>query len=596
MSHPETERHALRRRAWHAFAAHGDESALSSVPPLLARSWRRSRDCGVDPGLGVLPMNVEHGPVSDPRRDRLLQAARSMLDEIANDLVDAGLFAVVADSGGTILHRRGKTSLLDRAERINVVPGAMAAERITGTNGCGSALVEERVWSVDLYEHYCERFFEWADVGAPVFDPSSGALVGVIDLVLWNKTLTRELVLLAKTLAADVSRRFGDLGRGAAPRGPLRSEGPIRRASPLPDRPGIPATTTAPGARTVRRDGFDEIVGDDPALRAAIDLARRAAATDLPILLAGETGTGKELVARGIHRSSEKAAGPFVAINCGAIPQDLIAAELFGYVKGAFTGAAPGGRRGHFLRAESGTLFLDEITETSAGFQVALLRVLQDREIVPVGGDEAVAVNVRVIAATNRDVEEAVRAGQLRADLYHRLNGVCVTLPALRERVSDVPLLIEHVLGKFAAGTRVDPEVVELLCSYPWPGNVRELESVSRSAALLAGGGVIRLGDLPARILRADGHGPAASGPREPGSLRDAECRAIRDAIDACRGNARQAAKILGMPRSSLYRKLQRYGLMHRVRAARGSGERESRGPAGPAELALGAKTDRVAE
>jgi transcriptional regulator with PAS, ATPase and Fis domain len=319
---------------------------------------------------------------------------------------------------------------------------------------------------------------------------------------------------------------------------------------------------------------FCDVIGRDPGLRQLLDYASKAAATNVPVFIAGETGTGKELVARGIHQASRRATGPFVAINCGAISPDLVAAELFGHVPGAFTGATRAGRVGKFVQADGGTLFLDEITESSPAFQVALLRVLQEGEVIPVGSNTPVKIDVRVIAACNRRIDEALLQSQmLRQDLYYRLSSILLQLPPLRARNADIPLLAAHVLARLEPAREITAAALAALQAYAFPGNVRELQSILQRAALVAADNVIQMTDLPAHVLNgAQGTAEAPHDARDL-SLREMERRTLRAALIAHSGNARQAAKALGIPRSTLYRKIARLELTELLGSSR-SGRR----------------------
>src|SRR5215831_7020968 len=242
---------------------------------------------------------------------------------------------------------------------------------------------------------------------------------------------------------------------------------------------------------------FEQIVGTSPAIREALSQVSRVAPTESTVLITGETGTGKELIARAIHRRSRRAARPFVAVNCGAIPSALVASELFGHEKGAFTGALQR-RQGRFELAHGGTIFLDEVGELPAETQIMLLRVLQEREFERVGGCSPVRTNVRVIAATNRDLEAAIDDGSFRADLYYRLNVFPLDLPALRERRTDIPLLVEHFIDQCAKRARkqirgIDNDTSMLLQSYDWPGNIRELQNVIERAVIVADSDILTI-------------------------------------------------------------------------------------------------------
>ena len=286
------------------------------------------------------------------------------------------------------------------------------------------------------------------------------------------------------------------------------------------------------------------------------------------VLITGESGTGKELVARALHRNSPRATGPFVAINCGAITETLLESELFGHAKGSFTGAIAE-KRGLFEEANGGTIFLDEIGETSLAVQVKLLRVLQESEVRRVGSVKSVSVDVRVLAATNRDLEREVREGRFREDLYYRLTVVTLRVPPLRERADDLPLLAAHALRNAresgARATTVSAEALELLNRYEWPGNVRELENTIAHAALYARGAVITPDDLPDRIRsqeRAPEKTPRASDMiADLPSLDQLEKRYLIHVLQSVGGSRTRAAEVLGIDRRTLYRMAERFGV-----------------------------------
>jgi transcriptional regulator with PAS, ATPase and Fis domain len=294
-------------------------------------------------------------------------------------------------------------------------------------------------------------------------------------------------------------------------------------------------------------------------------MAETVAPTDSTVLISGESGTGKEVLARHLHDLSNRSEGPFVSINCGALPESLLESELFGHVRGSFTGAVRD-KQGLFVAARGGTFFLDEVGEMSPATQVKLLRVLQEREVIPVGATEAIPVDVRIVAATNRDLEEEIRRGGFRSDLYYRLNVITLHLPPLRDRVEDVPLLAAHFMERFSVAhnresLRLTPEALEVLQDYDWPGNVRELENALERAAVLTAGPDIDPGLLPARITqRVPQPLVAASLPPNP-SMEIIERAYIHWVLQSEGGNKTRAAEVLGIDPSTLYRKLMRYGM-----------------------------------
>jgi two-component system nitrogen regulation response regulator NtrX len=318
-----------------------------------------------------------------------------------------------------------------------------------------------------------------------------------------------------------------------------------------------------------------EIVGESAVMRALRAEIAQAAPSNGRVLIFGENGTGKELVARNLHLQSLRAEGPFVEVNCAAIPEELIESELFGHVRGAFTGALTS-RKGKFEQADGGTLFLDEIADMSLKTQAKVLRVLQEQTVEPVGGTSSVPVDVRVVAATNKRLEEEIARGSFREDLYYRLNVIPFRVPPLRERREDIPALTRHFLAGLAAeyGQRIkeiSPEALELLSAQPWPGNVRELRNVIERLVIMTPGERVEARHLPASLLEGLGpDGPEADPERDPDqrplSLAQAreefERRFISRRFRECGGNMSRTAEALGMERSNLYRKMRSHGLL----------------------------------
>jgi DNA-binding NtrC family response regulator len=307
------------------------------------------------------------------------------------------------------------------------------------------------------------------------------------------------------------------------------------------------------------------LVGDSRGMERVRELVRRVARTDATVLITGESGTGKELVARAVHQESSRCEGPFVALNCAAVPAQLLESELFGHVRGAFTDARSA-RRGLFLEASGGTLFLDEIAEMPTEMQVKLLRALQERTVRPVGGNEEVPFDARIIAATNRDLDAEVGAGRFREDLYYRINVVGVHVPPLRERPGDIAELAGHFIQRFAERfgkpvTGLGPAVLDRLLAYDWPGNVRELENSIERAVALATGEQVTVDDLPARVksraVEATAVVPEASGRLV--TLDELEKSYIHHVLRVLGSNKSMAARVLGIDRRTLYRRLEQF-------------------------------------
>jgi transcriptional regulator of acetoin/glycerol metabolism len=371
-------------------------------------------------------------------------------------------------------------------------------------------------------------------------------------------------------------RYFASLQSAAAPlsHAPARHvPEPRRIEQPVLPQLQTPAISTrspsAPRAhaRPNRELTFEDLAGSDPQMRAVARKAARVAQSTLPVLIQGPTGSGKECIARALHLASARKSYAFVAVNCAALPETLIESELFGYGPGAFTGARKEGRKGKIVQSSGGTLFLDEIGDMPLHLQTRLLRVLEEQEVIPLGADTAIPLDLRVVCASNRDLQRMLVTGEFRDDLYYRLNGILLELPPLQAR-TDKEILIRRLLEE--EGQRenksdgaIDTEAFECLTGYTWPGNIRELRNVIRSAFAICDGNRIRVADLPAILLR-DAPIPLSVEPAvtPPGTtLEGAERDTLLSAIRANRGNLCHTARQLGISRNSLYRKLKRHGI-----------------------------------
>jgi transcriptional regulator of acetoin/glycerol metabolism len=400
-----------------------------------------------------------------------------------------------------------------------------------------------------------------------------------IEDLLAPATLARQALWPVRD--ASLGRRyFASLHIGGSP----PSHAPVVRASAVrPVRttpaaasigtiPSPPATTkshtrSAPPPRANRILTFDELAGNDANMANLVRKASRVADSTLPVLIQGPTGSGKECFARALHAASPRASDPFVAVNCAALPETLIESELFGYGPGAFTGAKKEGRKGKIVQSSGGTLFLDEIGDMPLLLQTRLLRVLEEQEVIPLGAEAGIPVDLRVVCASNQDLRDLLAAGEFREDLYYRLNGIMLELPALAAR-TDKDVLIRRILAEesgMAEAESIDAAALERLTEHVWPGNIRELRNVIRSAFAICDHKVIRLCDLPAQLglegrFRATAAGSGyITPPSDP--LAHAEREALLGAIRASRGNLCHTAKQLGISRNSLYRKLKRHGI-----------------------------------
>ncbi len=352
----------------------------------------------------------------------------------------------------------------------------------------------------------------------------------------------------------------------------------LQDAFPARDSAGFSdkSETTLVGPEDGSQDPFAKIVGYSEGMQRVCSIIRRVADTDSTVILYGETGTGKEIVARALHECSYRRSHPFIAINCGAIPENLLESELFGHVKGAFTGAV-NNKPGKFELADGGTIFLDEIGDMSLELQVKLLRVLETSTFEPVGGSKSIKVNVRVVAATHRDLEKAIQEGRFREDLYYRLHVIPVRLPPLRERKKDIAYLIKHFVSHFNLTKKmnisaVSPDAAECMEQYPWPGNVRELKNIMERLVVLKGEGVIDAEDLPPRFHTADT--PKISTSQidisEGGiclntAVEQFEKALILESLKKTQWVKNRAAKLLHLNRTTLVEKIKRHGLVQCV-------------------------------
>ena len=426
------------------------------------------------------------------------------------------------------------------------------------------------------------RVVEGPDAGVEVVCEADVARIGSLpgqDLILTDSTVSRSHAEVVRTSQGVLLRDLGSTNGTFV--GPVR----VREVFLAQDsrfRVGLTHVELVPADEVVdiepaESHSYGALVGRSRAMREVYAVLERVARTELTVLVTGETGTGKELASRALHDRSPRSEGPFVVLDCGAVPHNLVDSELFGHERGAFTGAvAP--RAGVFEQANGGTLFIDELGELPLDLQPALLRVLETRKVRRVGGRRSRRVDVRVVAATHRDLREAVSAGTFREDLYYRLAVVEVRLPPLRHRREDFELLVAHLLDQagFAPELRsVTPEVAEVFAAWRWPGNVRELRNVLLRAASFTDTGPIGLSALPEALRRADGAPPTAVSPPSPTpdgpppTLREAreallesfERRYLEDLLERTDGNVSRAARIAGVDRKTITRMLRRHGL-----------------------------------
>jgi len=596
---------------------------VGAVPEAILQSWQRCQRHGlsVDAEPAVAPLPDARLRELRQRRERLWQLARPELEGLAAGLVSSGSIIMLTDEDGWILDAEGNTGFLDRAGRVALMPGVRWDEGTVGTNAIGTAIVEGRALQVRGGEHYFAPHGILTCSATPIFDPY-GQRLGVLDISGDARHAHLHALALGRQAVDQIEHRYFANGLadcqllrlhhqpallGSAREGVLAFKGgrlvaanraglalfglerhelgkaayemlfdqPLSRLHDdgmLLDRQGralhghVDASSgTGPRRRSASVAAVAPSVPGvaiDAALDAQLAQAHRVLQAGLPVLVQGETGTGKEVFARELHRRCARAAQPFVAVNCAALPEGLIESELFGYEEGAFTGARRQGSTGLLRQAQGGVLFLDEIGDMPLALQPRLLRVLQERELSPLGGGRPVKLDFALVCASHRELTQAVAEGRFRADLYYRIADHVVSLPALRD-YQDRAALVEALWAPLAQGRVLEAGTRSLLEGHDWPGNLRQLQACLRTLVALSDPGErIAPARLPAHVR--DGAGASTSAltdiATQGGALQAMEEAAMRAAVQACAGNITAAARQLGISRSTLYRRLGRSG------------------------------------
>ena len=590
---------------------------VGQVPNAILQSWRRCRSLGLaaDRRPPIEPVDALRLRDMRERHEQLWRLARAEVEMLASDAASTGSIVILTDADGWILDAEGSDGFLDKAGRVALMPGACWNESQVGTNAIGTAIAEGRAVEVRGGEHYAAAHRILNCSASPIFDPY-GQLVGVMDISGDASVAQVHALGLAQLAVANIEHRYFDDGLpdcellrvhrnrallGSAREGLLAfrngrlvaanragldlfglERGELGRTSyeslfgdalsklrddgVLLDRHGralfghVDAPTHArrarqPSAITVSAASAADTPIFDAAQDAELARAQRVLDAGIPVLVQGETGCGKDVFARELHRRSARAGKPFVAVNCAALPEGLIEAELFGYESGAFTGARKQGSPGLLRQADGGVLFLDEIGDMPLALQPRLLRVLQERELSPLGGGKPVKLDFALVCATHRQLEDAIGEGRFRADLYYRISHHMVRLPALRER-ADRSGLVETLWRRIGGDRRLSVEALDALAGYDWPGNTRQLVACLRTLAALSDpGSTLGVEALPAYLQQPRAR-PAASLPAHDAPLEALEESAMRAAVEACGGNIARAARKLGISRSTLYRRL----------------------------------------
>lgn len=573
----------------------------NDVEDMIRHSWKRSYE------YGLSHLDSGRDEINDVRireiletNENFIQKATPILDRLSQFVIGTGHIAILSDASGNIIYTVSDPNFEEQAFEIKLQVGANWGEQNRGTNAIGVALIEGAPVQVHGNQHFFTILHSLTCAASPVYSPT-GELLGIINISGRKKQFNPYSLSLALMAADCLQNKFlieeakkeqlltlkeleQTSNQVPFPLFSIDNENRIVRANQaafqilgkdcigreFKEQKGFVMETIADGSRKLWRSvamykheekqnhlyRFSDIVGSCPTILNTKALGQRAAYTDFPILLFGESGTGKELLAQSIHTAGPRNGQQFIAVNCSAIPDTLVESELFGYVRGAFTGANREGGMGKFEAANHGTIFLDEIGDMSLRAQSTLLRVLQEKAITPVGATQSKPIDVRVIAATNKDLPKKIREGQFRADLYYRIKGIHITLPSLRER-SDVIELAEYLLGKIVHTATLSGEAKNKLRLHSWPGNVRELISVLIQASFLSEGAEIlakhiQLEDIDDRPSTEDDNDSILS-------LADVEMTTIRKSLKITGGNISKAAELLQIGRNTLYRKLKEY-------------------------------------
>ncbi|MGH8121216.1 MAG: sigma-54-dependent Fis family transcriptional regulator [Rudaea sp.] len=594
------------------------------VPETILRSWQRCTGLGLSAYTTpeVEPMPQQALREACEKYENLRRVCRPELETLYADARATGSIAILSAPDGLILEAIGSADFLDKASRVALTPGVPWSENATGTNAIGTAMIEGRAIEVRGAEHFFAPHRVLSCSAVPIIDPF-GKIAGVLDLSgeasvhhthalgmvrlavdqIESRLFERDfpgcrilrvqreaglfgtpyegiVVFEGERLVAANRHGLDLLGLGRGDLGRRRFEDlfearlrDLTRDTSLRDAQGrslLVRVDAEAGKRAVVKakpmatTATTAIVVPvfDTRLERELDRAQRVLVAGMPVLLSGETGTGKEVFAHELHRRTLRRDAPFVAVNCAGLPEGLIESELFGYEEGAFTGARRHGAKGLLREADGGVLFLDEIGDMPLSLQARLLRVLQEREVTPLGGGRPVKVEFALISATHQDLDVAVANGRFRSDLYFRIAHYTVQLPALREH-ADRRALVEAFWSQFAAANEVSMDDLALtrLADYAWPGNLRQLNGTLRTLIALAGRhGRVAVADLPAVVLAAPRAGTVAVDEGHPASLAGITTQALRSALSGAAGNVSAAARKLGISRSTLYRRLSNMG------------------------------------
>lgn len=620
-------------RTWERFISEGvlDSNRLDKR---IKESWHRCKKEQVNPYLNkgnhVLTNDLLN--VQREKNSVLLDVASPQLTRMNQAIKESGMMALLVDPDGYVLSLSGNEKIMDEAGKINFVEGVRWTEGEVGTNAIGTALKTGEAVMIQGTEHYSIASHKWSCSAMPIFNEDR-MLMGVLDISCPVEYFHPSMLGMVATLAYTIEQ---EMAVRSYKRELALTQQSIELAEAYPDRPFIVCNhkeiiTSAskqvrqkisqsigmrlsdflnfgyqiekesllistedkrvsgkclflseglshtqnrlfPTSSPSKLFNFKGEMGISEAFQNTLHKVKLVAPTEANVYISGETGVGKELVAMSIHENSPRKKGPFITINCGAIPKDLMESELFGYVEGAFTGAKRQGHKGKFEQANGGTIFLDEIGEIPHAMQVALLRVLQEKKIVPIGGTKSISLDIRIITATHRNLAELVNEGSFRQDLYYRLNVYPVFVPPLRERKGDIPYLVRYLSEVNNWNIPLSEELLNSLKGYNWPGNIRELQNVLQRLSIL-----LQDGRVDYEQLLNSMHSLAITQQVDCQSPKEIDKNWIKEnelttrekiqrdlmleALQRTQGNVTAAAKLIDLPRSTFYKRLHKYGL-----------------------------------
>ena len=632
---------------WENFLLEEKESVIGKIRLEVLRSWERCQQYGVDPLQKQTTIKVSEEKLKEEiTQSKLYQISLPIIEDFYHQIKGTNHLITLGDNEGKIIYLKGDYETLKKAEKMNFVIGADWSEKSAGSNAIGTSLAIEKPFQILSSEHFCQGVHPWVCSSAPIRDPKTKRVLGVIDLTgpstdaqphslslvqhvsniieqqLYlndkeiyqllqnkfyeynNKSNAHTLLLddMLNVVYADPSclellqinhwnelwnhEELNKLKLSLLSRNTFEHEWEwditslnikifIRSITHHNEHVGfilfLEKIYKYKPNDSNKQIALKGVIGQSRAMKNVINKVRVIADKNVPVLLTGESGTGKEIFAHNIHLNSKRKDKPFIAINCGAIPENLITSELFGYVRGAFTGGDPQGKKGKFQEANGGTLLLDEIGEMPLDLQVHLLRVLQEKEVVPIGSSKPIPIDVRIIAATNKNLEQLIVEGKFREDLYYRLNVVELQLPPLRERLEDIPLLCHYFATELAKThgkevPTIEKKVIDFFHQYEWPGNIRELMNVMEYAILFSEDDRITLESLPKSLL--DKQEVTTEDYVEFTKIEQMERELIIQLIKETDGNLSEVARRCNIARTTLYRKMKKYrinNMIHRI-------------------------------